>query len=242
MDQFLFAFLGGLLSFISPCVLPLVPAYISYISGVSVEQLTGREKPSALLPGILAGSVLFVAGFSLVFTLLGASATLIGHIMTGHMGLLRRIAGLALVVLGLHTTGLFRIGFLNYEKRFHVRTKRISYLQAFVIGVVFAFGWTPCIGPILAGILAMAGTQESVMTGVLLLLIYAMGLGIPFILMGLATGWSLSFISRVKKHFKAVEAVSGILLITIGVMIFMNRLGYFSVWIMKVFPALSRFG
>ncbi|MEK6775925.1 MAG: cytochrome c biogenesis protein CcdA [bacterium] len=242
MDQFLFAFLGGLLSFISPCVLPLVPAYISYISGVSVEQLAGEENPSSLLPGVLASSLFFVAGFSLVFTLLGASATLIGHMITGHMGLMRKISGLALMVLGLHTMGIFRISFLNYEKRFHVRTKRISYLQAFVIGVVFAFGWTPCIGPILAGILAMAGTQESIKTGILLLLVYAMGLGIPFILAGVATGWSLSLINRFRKHFKAVEVVSGMLLITIGVMIFMNRLGYLSIWIMKLFPSLSRFG
>lgn len=242
MEQLMFAFFGGLLSFVSPCVLPLVPAYISYISGTSVEELVEKDKSSPMYSAVLIRSLLFVAGFSLVFVLLGASATVLGRLVAVKMNLLRKVAGVILVIFGLHTMGIYRIRFLNYEKRMHFKTGKMSHLQALVMGMVFAFGWTPCIGPILAGILAMAGTQESVGLGILLLLVYAMGLGLPFILTGLATSWSLTFLDRVKKHFKAVEVSAGILLVAIGILIFMNRLGYLSGYLMELFPFLSRFG
>ncbi len=242
MDQFLFAFLGGFLSFISPCVLPLLPAYISYMSGVSVDQLTDQERPASLIPSVAISSLLFVAGFSLVFIVLGASATVFGRLIAGHMGILRKVAGIVLVIFGLHTMHIFRIGFLNYEKRLHLKTRKMTGAEAFVMGVVFAFGWTPCIGPILASILAMAGTQESLTLGIFLLFVYAMGLGIPFILTGLATGWSLSFFDRFKRHFKAVEIVSGLLLVIIGILIFTNRLGFLSKIVIDYLPFLSRFG
>ncbi len=242
MDQFLFAFLGGVLSFISPCVLPLVPGYISFISGVSVEKLVDRDKPTAIVPGVLVSSLLFVAGFSLVFILLGASATFLGQMLSSHMGLFRKAAGVLLIVFGLHTMGVFRIRFLSYEKRISLKTGELQHAKAFLLGIVFAFGWTPCIGPILAGILAMAGTQESLRIGILLLLVYAMGLGIPFILTGLATGWFLGIFERLKRHFKAVEIVSGMLLVTIGVLVLWNRLGILSGLIMKWFPFLARVG
>lgn len=242
MDQFLFAFFGGLLSFVSPCVLPLVPAYISYISGISVDQLVERQRSSETLPLVVVNSIIFVAGFSLVFVLLGASATFLGRLLVGHMGLLRKMAGVVIVFLGLHFVGLLRLGFLNYEKRFHLKTRKATYVQTFFLGIFFALGWTPCIGPILAGILAMAGIQESMKMGILLLFVYAMGLGIPFILTGMATGWSLSVFDRVKKHFRAVEATAGVLLIVMGVLIYMNRLGFLSGVIINLFPFLSRLG
>jgi len=242
VEQVLFAFLGGVLSFISPCVLPLVPAYISFISGVSVEKLVAKEKSTPALSGVFLSSLLFVLGFSLVFVLLGASATFFGRLIGSQMGLLRKVAGLLLIVFGLHTMGVYRIGFLNYEKRLRLKSGKSSYLQAFLMGIVFAFGWTPCIGPILAGILALAGTQESVSFGVLLLSVYALGLGLPFLLTGLATGWFLNFFDRVKKHFKIVEIAAGGLLITIGALIFTNRLGILSGWIMDLFPFLSKLG
>lgn len=242
MEQVLFAFLGGLLSFVSPCVLPLVPAYISFISGVSVEKLVEKEKSAPVLSGVFLSSLLFVLGFSLVFVLLGASATYFGRLIGGQMGLLRKVAGLLLIVFGLHTMGVYRIRFLNYEKRLHLKSGKSSYLQAFLMGIAFAFGWTPCIGPILAGILALAGTQESVSFGVLLLSVYALGLGIPFLLTGLATGWFLNFFERIKRHFKIVEMAAGGLLITIGILIFVNRLGILSGWFMNLFPALARLG
>jgi len=242
VEQVLFAFLGGVLSFVSPCVLPLVPAYISFISGVSVEKLVEKEKSAPVLSGVFLSSLLFVLGFSLVFVLLGASATFFGRLIGSQMGLLRKVAGLLLIVFGLHTMGVYRIGFLNYEKRLRLKSGKSSYLQAFLMGIVFAFGWTPCIGPILAGILALAGTQESVSFGVLLLSVYALGLGLPFLLTGLATGWFLNFFDRVKKHFKIVEIAAGGLLITIGALIFTNRLGILSGWIMDLFPFLSKLG
>jgi cytochrome c-type biogenesis protein len=242
LEQIFFAFLGGLLSFISPCVLPLVPAYISFMSGVSVENLVEKEERSPIFGDLFLSSLLFVAGFSLVFVILGASATYLGRMVASQMGLLRKVAGILLVVFGIHTMGIYRIGFLNYEKRLHLQTGRRTRVQAFLMGIVFAFGWTPCIGPILAGILALAGTQESVRFGILLLLVYALGLGLPFLLTGMATGWFLNFFDRIKKHFKAVEVTAGLLLITIGVLIFVNRLGYLSGWIMNLFPSLSRLG
>jgi len=242
MDQFVFAFFGGFLSFISPCVLPLVPAYISFMSEVSVEELSNRDSGARFIPSVFISSLLFVAGFSLVFILLGASATVFGRLISGNMGLLRKFAGIILVIFGLNTMGLFKIGFLNYEKRLQVNAKKMTGARALLMGVVFAFGWTPCIGPILAGILAMASTQESVRLGIMLLFVYAMGLGIPFILTGLATGWSMNFFEKIKKHFRAVEIVSGLLLVAIGVLIFMNRLGMLSGFFMDLFPSLSRYG
>lgn len=242
MDIFIFAFFGGLLSFLSPCVLPLVPAYISYMSGVSLEQLADKERSKPIISDVLISSILFVAGFSLVFVLLGASATFLGRLVVSHMGLMRKVSGVVLIIFGLHYMGVFRIGFLNYEKRFHLKTKKISILQAFVMGIIFAFGWTPCIGPILASILTMATAQESVKLGILLLFVYAMGLGIPFILTGLATSWSLTVFDQVKKHFKAIEITAGFLLIIIGIMIMTNRLGFLSGLILDLFPFLSRLG
>lgn len=242
MEQFVFAFFGGFLSFISPCVLPLVPAYISFMSEVSVEELSNPERETPFIPSVFTSTLLFVVGFSVVFVLLGASATVFGRLISGHMDLLRKLAGIVLVVFGLNTIGLLRIGFLNYEKRLNVNTRKMTGARALVMGLVFAFGWTPCIGPILAGILAMATTQESVQLGITLLFVYAMGLGIPFILIGLATGWSMNFFEKIKKHFRAVEIVSGLLLITIGVLIFMNRLGMLSGFFMELFPFLARYG
>ncbi|MDX1765170.1 MAG: cytochrome c biogenesis protein CcdA [bacterium] len=242
MEQFVFAFFGGFLSFVSPCVLPLVPAYISFMSEVSVEELSNRESGAQFIPRVFISSLLFVAGFSLVFVLLGASATVFGRLISGHMDVLRKLAGIVLIIFGLNFIGLFKIGFLNYEKRLQVNTRQMSGARALVMGVVFAFGWTPCIGPILAGILAIASTQESVRLGIMLLFVYAMGLGIPFILTGLATGWSMNFFDKIKKHFRAVEITSGLLLVAIGIMIFMNRLGMLSGFFMELFPFLSRYG
>jgi cytochrome c-type biogenesis protein len=242
MEQFVFAFFGGFLSFVSPCVLPLVPAYISFMSEVSVEELSDKEKGGQFVPRVFISSLLFVAGFSIVFVLLGASATFLGRLISGHMDLLRKAAGLVLIIFGLNTMGILKIGFLSYEKRFQVQTRKMTGARALLMGLVFAFGWTPCIGPILAGILAMASTQESVQLGILLLFIYAMGLGIPFILTGLLTGWSLNFFDKIKKHFRAVEITSGLLLVAIGILIFMNRLGFLSGFFMDLIPGLSRLG
>ena len=241
LEQISLAFAGGLLSFVSPCVLPLVPAYISYVSGTSMASLVG-ERSRGEDARVLVRSLLFVAGFSLVFVGLGASATALGRLLAGRMLLLRKLAGLVLVVFGLHTAGILRIGWLDYERRLTVRTHGAGHLQALLLGMAFALGWTPCIGPILGGILAMATTQESVGTGVLLLWAYALGLGIPFIATAVATRWCLGFFDRLKRHFRCVEIVSGLLLVTVGILIYMGWLGRLSGILVRLFPFLSRVG
>ena len=241
LEQLALALAGGLLSFVSPCVLPLVPAYISYVSGTSVKTLArGRSRGDHAL--VLTRSLLFVAGFSLVFVGLGASATLLGRLLAGRMLLLRRVAGVVLIVFGLHTAGVFRIAWLDYERRVSVRRPGGGHLQALVLGMAFALGWTPCIGPILGGILAMATTQESVGRGVLLLWVYALGLGIPFVATAAATRWCLGLFDRVKPHFRCVETVSGLLLLLVGVLIFFGWLGRLSGMLVRLAPWLARAG
>ena len=214
------AFFAGVISFISPCVLPLVPAYISFISGLSIQELTqGEEK----IKGVLLNSALFVAGFSLIFIGLGASATLVGQFLLSKMDLLAKVAGVIVVIFGLHTAGLFKIRFLNYERRFQSK-KRIGPLSSFVVGLAFAFGWTPCVGPILAGILAVASTQETVRQGIFLLSSYSLGLGIPFILTGVGINRFFAIFGRLKRHLRWVEIISGGLLVVVGVLIFFGGL------------------
>src|SRR5256886_15846831 len=211
--QIAVAFAAGLVSFLSPCVLPLVPGYISIISGSSLEQLKAREKDASLLRTVLMNSIMFIVGFSITFILLGASATWIGQVLVSRMRLLGQIAGLVLIVFGIHLTGLVKINALYRDKRFHNVEKPRGLLGALVLGLAFAFGWTPCIGPILAGILTIASTRQTVAEGMFLLAIYSAGLGIPFILTSLALNKFLAFYGRFKRHFHAVEVVSGALVI-----------------------------
>ncbi|MBI4551013.1 MAG: cytochrome c biogenesis protein CcdA, partial [Candidatus Latescibacteria bacterium] len=214
------AFLGGILSFVSPCVLPLVPAYISFISGVSIEQIIDREEHARHLKAVLISSACFIIGFSAVFVALGATATILGRVLLARLDVLAKIAGAVIIVFGVHTTGLIQIPWLNREKRLQSRDTPAGALGSFVVGLAFAFGWTPCIGPILAAILVMAGAQESVGQGILLLSIYSLGLGVPFLLTGLATNTFLGMFSRIKRYFKAVELISGLFLIVVGLLIF----------------------
>ncbi|MBD3296299.1 MAG: cytochrome c biogenesis protein CcdA [Candidatus Omnitrophica bacterium] len=218
------AFAAGIFSFLSPCVLPLVPAYISFISGMTVEELRAPASTSRSLKrsGIL--SVAFVAGFSVIFMALGASATLIGRLLSEHMWLFTRIAGIVIILLGLHLTGIIRIGWLNYSRKINVSSVRTGYAGAFVVGMAFGFGWTPCVGPILAGILALAATQETLVRGMLLLGVYSLGLGLPFIITGFAVGAFMRFFERYKKAIRVIEVVAGILLILIGILIFFGDL------------------
>jgi len=214
------AFLAGIVSFLSPCVLPLVPGYISYITGVSLEDLRER-KTSA---GIIIKALSFVIGFSLVFVLLGASATWIGQFLLEKLSIMMKIAGVIVVVFGLHLIGVFRIGFLYREKRIQSAGKPTSPLGAFVVGLAFAFGWTPCIGPVLAGIIAYAGTRETVNEGIKLLSFYSLGIGIPFFLTAVAVDRFFTMFNRVKKHFRTIELIGGILLVLMGILIFTKNL------------------
>ena len=217
------AFLAGLLSFISPCVLPLVPGYISFISGISLEDIENKRQQNKNT--IIISSLFFIIGFSLVFILLGATATLLGSFLLEKAFILKKVAGLIIIFFGIHMSGLYRIKFLDYEKKIYTNTRPVNIVVGpFLMGLAFAFGWTPCIGPILAGILVYAGTQETVYQGILLLTVYSAGLGIPFLLTALAINKFYLFSNKIKKHFKAIEIIGGILLILIGGLILTDNL------------------
>lgn len=240
----LLAALGaGFISFISPCVLPLIPGYLSFISGVSVADMSSSEKRGQILGKVALSSFIFVLGFSAVFITLGASATAVGKfLLSNKIGLFNKIAGIIIFILGLHVMGVIRIPFLNYEKRIQARSKPLGFFGTFLIGVAFAFGWTPCIGPILGGILGLAANQGTVGKGMLLLSFYSLGLGIPFLVTAVSFNLFLGFSGFFKKHFRAIEIVSGLLLVAIGVLIFFNKFGAISGWLLKVFPGLQDVG
>ena len=219
------ALVAGVLSFVSPCVLPLIPAYISYISGASLQEIQAGEVSSKK---IIVNSIAFVLGFSTVFVLLGASASLIGRVLARHMNTFKLIAGIIIIIFGLHTAGIMRIKFLNYEKKVQVkRSNSATLIGAYVIGIAFAAGWTPCVGPILGAILATASTYTTMWKGILLLAIYSLGLGIPFIL----TAWAINkfFVAfkQIRKYFHAIEVISGILLIIVGLLLIFMKGLYF---------------
>jgi cytochrome c-type biogenesis protein len=232
------AFLAGLASFLSPCVLPLVPGYISFMSGLSLEELSsGRAAPGATRRTALA-ALFFVLGFSSVFTALGASASFAGRFLTAHLPLLSKAAGVLVIVFGLHITGLAPIKWLYYTKRADTSKVAPGLAGSFVMGLAFAFGWTPCIGPILAGILALAAAQETVAQGVGLLFVYSMGLGVPFILTGLGLDAFLRFFARYKRFIRWGEIAAGALLIGVGLLLLSNRLSL----LMRLMPSsLARF-
>jgi len=217
------AFAAGFLSFISPCVLPLIPGYVSFVSGVSLEDMRGDAAVSSARRHVLITSLLFVLGFSLVFIALGATASVVGRFLFEKQPLLAKIAGVLLVIFGLHTMGVFRIPFLETEKRMQSDRKPAGALGAILVGIAFAFGWSPCIGPILGGILALAASKDTVWEGVELLAVYSVGLGIPFLLTSMAINQFFAFSKRIRKHYHAIELVSGGLLVAIGVLIFTNQ-------------------
>lgn len=217
------AFLAGLLSFISPCVLPLVPGYISFISGISLEDIENKKQQNKNT--IIISSLFFIMGFSLVFILLGATATLLGSFLLEKSVILKKVAGLIIILFGIHMSGLYRIRFLDYEKRIYTNTRPVNIVVGpFLMGLAFAFGWTPCIGPVLAAILVYAGTQDTVFQGISLLTVYSAGLGIPFLLTALAINKFYLFSNKIKKYFKAIEIIGGILLILVGGLILTDNL------------------
>jgi cytochrome c-type biogenesis protein len=216
------AFIAGVVSFLSPCVLPLVPGYISFMSGLTLEELDKDGKSGLKHAGW--ESVFFVAGFGLVFTALGASATAAGQFLSAHLHWISKLAGAVIVAFGLHLMGVMPISFLYYQKRADLAGFQPGYLGSFAMGLAFAFGWTPCIGPILGAILAVAAVQETVGRGMSLLLVYSLGLGVPFIATGFALGAFMRFFSRYKRHIRKGEIAAGALLVLIGVLIFSGKL------------------
>ena len=232
------AFFAGLISFLSPCVLPLVPGYLSYISGVSSDQMrAGADAETRRRVMVNASG--FVLGFSLIFIALGASATALGQLMLAQLEVLSKIAGAVIIVFGLHTMGLLRVKWLYMEKRVQLSSKPLGLLGALVVGMAFGFGWTPCIGPILASILAVAATQETVGQGISLLAVYSLGLGIPFLLAGLAINQFFALFDRLKRHMRIIEIVSGLLLIGVGLLMFTNNLTMLSGFFQQI-PLLNK--
>jgi cytochrome c-type biogenesis protein len=231
---------AGVLSFLSPCVLPLVPPYLTFIAGTSLEELESEGESRARID-IFIAALLFVAGFSTVFTALGATATVFGQILRANLHILSYLAGAAIILMGAHFLGVFRIGVLYREKRVHV-VRPPGPLGAYIMGLAFAFGWTPCIGPILAAILAVAGSQETVWLGATLLAVYSFGLGVPFLAAALAMEPFLSFIGRFKAHFGKVEKIVGVLLVLTGVAFLTGAIQDASFWLLQAFPSLAKFG
>jgi cytochrome c-type biogenesis protein len=234
---------AGLISFVSPCVLPVVPAYLSFVSGMSIEEMrsstaVGLGKRRRVLMNCLA----FVAGFSLVFIALGASATTVGAFLLEKSKILSQVAGIVIVIFGLNTMGILKIPFLNYERRFHQNTKAAGLVGSFIVGLAFAFGWTPCIGPILGAILGVASTRETVGEGMVLLSAYSLGLGVPFLLAGLSVDRFFQVSSHFKKQFQVIQVVSGVFMVIVGWMIFFNVFQGLSNSFSRWFPWLSEIG
>lgn len=218
------AFFAGLLTFLSPCILPLIPAYISFITGVSIDDLvSSEEEKSKMTKRIFLEMILFILGFSLVFILLGASASYFGKSVLSHLKLLRVIGGILVIVFGLYISGLFNISFFGHERKIHLKMKPTNILGSFIVGIVFALGWTPCVGPVLGTILTYAATQETVREGVLLLGSYSLGLGIPFLVSGLAVNLFIRGFRKIKKYSRLISVVTGGLLILFGILILTGK-------------------
>ncbi len=243
---FLAAFGAGVLSFLSPCVLPLVPPYLCFLGGVSMEQLRGGSalqaaERAALRRRVLLAAVAFVAGFSTVFVALGASATVIGRLVAEWSLVAAQVAGVVIIVLGLHFLGVFKIALLNRDIRFRP-DRPAGLLGAYLIGLAFAFGWTPCVGPVLAGVLFLAGTEETVARGASLLATYAAGLGLPFLLCALLLDRAVAGLARLRRWIPTFERATGLLLVGTGVLFLTGRLNELSFWLLETFPILGRIG
>ena len=235
MFEIIIAFGAGLISFLSPCVLPLIPGYISYISGSSLNELISKKNIN-LFPIIL-----FTVGFSIVFIIFGAASTFLGQVLLKNSYELRIVAGLIIIVLSLHIIGFINIGFLNYEKRIQTNLNK-NFFSPILIGMAFAFGWTPCIGPILGSILVLAATEESLGRGILLLSFYSIGLAIPFILSGYLIQKFLVFSKNFRKNINKVSKIGGTILLLTGILIITNQLQALGYYLLNVFPFLQNFG
>ena len=238
------AIFAGTLSFLSPCVLPLVPPYLCYISGLSLDDLSGEDVKveNHHRMRVMLAALCFVLGFTTVFVLLGATASAAGQMLRQYMPILTQIAGIAIIVMGLNFLGLFRLRFLAQEKRYHHQAEGVTLIGAYGIGLAFAFGWTPCIGPVLAAILSLAGSSESVSKGMNLLALYSLGLGIPFLLAALSLDSFLGFFRKFRRHMPMVERVMGLLLVITGVMFLTGSMQTLSYWLIEWFPGLASIG
>ena len=235
MFEYLIAFGAGLISFLSPCVLPLIPGYISYISGQSLQEILNKKEIN-FFPLIL-----FCLGFSTVFVLLGASASFLGQTLLQNSEILRIVAGIIIIIFSLQLIGIINIPYLNFEKRFDAKESR-NILFPYVIGVAFGFGWTPCIGPILGSILALASIEETLTRAVVLLILYSLGLAIPFVLSGYLIQRFLLFSKNFRKNINLISKIGGIILLVTGILILTNQLQAIGFYIIEIFPFMQKFG
>ena len=235
MFEYLIAFGAGLISFLSPCVLPLIPGYISYISGQSLQEILNKKEIN-FFPLIL-----FCFGFSTVFVILGASASFLGQTLLQNSEILRIVAGIIIIIFSLQLIGIINIPYLNFEKRFDAKESR-NILFPYVIGVAFGFGWTPCIGPILGSILALASIEETLSRAVILLILYSLGLAIPFVLSGYLIQKFLLFSKNFRKNINLISKIGGIILLITGILILTNQLQAIGFYIIEIFPFMQKFG
>ena len=235
------ALIAGLVSFLSPCVLPLVPPYLVYLAGTSLERFADKEPEPRVKRETVTAAFLFVLGFSTVFVALGASASVVGSLVRAYSEILGTIAGVAIIIMGLHFLGVTQIALLHRQKRLQVAAP-VGLWGAYVMGLAFAFGWTPCIGPILAAILAVAASEQTVTRGAGLLAVYSLGLGIPFIIAAFAIEPFAAFLSRFRKHLRRVEQAMGALLVLTGIAFLTGSINTMSVWLLEAFPVLGRIG
>jgi cytochrome c-type biogenesis protein len=235
------AVLAGLVSFLSPCVLPLVPPYLCYMAGVSLDQLTAEGEERVARRTVMLSALAFVLGFATIFVSLGAAASAIGQLVRTHLDVLSVVGGVIIIVMGLHFLGVFRIPLLYRQARIE-RQHPAGPIGSYVMGLAFAFGWTPCIGPVLAAILAVAGTEATVARGAGLLAAYSLGLGIPFLLAGFFAGPFMGFMRRFRAHLGTVEKVMGGALVLTGVLFITGNLSAFSYWLLATFPVLGTIG
>jgi len=220
----LFSLLMGFTSFMSPCILPLVPSYISYITGISYDELVSPGSRKKNMKIALLHSIIFVAGFSAIFVLLGATAFIAGSFLSQHLDILRIVGGIFVIIMGFFVMDVVNIPFLQQEAKLHIKTRPAGYAGTFVVGMVFAAGWTPCTGPFLGSVLALATEANTAGRGMVLLTFYSLGLGIPFILSAIAVSVFLSSFGRLKKHLKTIKIISGIILVAMGVLLIMDKL------------------
>src|SRR6188474_3296904 len=237
------ALLAGLLSFLSPCVLPLVPPYLCFLGRTTFDQLTGEdETPSHVYTTVVMSSVAFVLGFTTVFVILGATATAAGQLLAANLPLLAKIAGVVIIIAGLHFLGVINLPILHRDARYHADSRPAGLVGAYVIGLAFAFGWTPCIGPVLGAILLMAAGEDTVRQGIQLLLVYSLGLGIPFIAAAFAVRPFMRLLQRFRPHLATMEKVLGGFLVLTGVLFLTNSMTLIAGWILEMFPGLAKIG